>query len=72
MLLFRSEEHCDRWREPRGLPADGTMPLATMWQLADAWYRDRFDPSWSRKPVDDAEALFAQLGLTADFWQLRG
>ena len=47
------------------------MPLATMWQLASAWYRDRLDPSWRRKSVDEAESLFLQLGLTGDFWRLQ-
>ena len=46
------------------------MPLATMWQLAEAWYHDRFDPGWQRKPIDEAEALFARLGLTGGFWRL--
>ncbi|HEX6506103.1 MAG TPA: hypothetical protein VF221_00575, partial [Chloroflexota bacterium] len=60
----------DRWRNPRGLPPDGTMSLATMWQLADAWYRDRLDPAWRRQTGGAAETLFAQLGLTGDFWRL--
>jgi hypothetical protein len=72
MLLFRSEEHRDRWRAPRGLPDTGTMPLAIMWRLAHAWYGDRFDPAWRRKTADEAEALFGQLGLTGDFWRLQG
>lgn len=71
MLLLRSEEHRDQWRRLRDLPADGTMSLATMWELAHAWYHDRFDPNWRRKPVDEAEKLFADLGLTGDFWRLR-
>ena len=71
MLLFRSEEHLNRWREPRPLPVTGSMPLVTMWQLANAWYHDRFDPGWRRKTVEEAEQLFTELGLTGDFWQLR-
>lgn len=71
MLLFRSEEHRERWRKPRQLSAEGTVPLETMWQLANAWYYDRLDPTWRRKTVEEAEALFAQLGLTGDFWRLR-
>jgi hypothetical protein len=70
MLLFRSEEHRDGWRRPRGLKADGTMPLATMWQLAHAWYHDRFDPAWRRKPAGETQVLFSGLGLNGDFWKL--
>lgn len=71
MLLFRSEEHRDRWREPQSLPADGTMSLQTMWRLAYVWYHDRFDPGWRRKTVDEAEEVLAELGLSGDFWRLR-
>jgi hypothetical protein len=46
------------------------MSLATMWQLAHAWYHDRFDPAWRRKTAAETEALFAGLGLAGDFWKL--
>jgi hypothetical protein len=47
------------------------MPLAAMWQLAHAWYHDRFDPAWRRRTVEEAEQLFTELGLSGDFWRLR-
>ena len=47
------------------------MPLATMWRLADLWYHDRFDRGWRRKTPDEAEAVFAQIGLIGEFWRLR-
>ena len=72
MLLFRSEEHIDRWCESWRLPRGGTMALDTGWKLARAWYgSDRRDATWRRRSVDEAEALFADLGLTGDFWRLR-
>lgn len=70
MLLFRSEEHLDRWLDARGDERGGMMDVATAWRLADAWYRDRMDPGWSRPPIDQIETLFASLGLTGDFWEL--
>ena len=48
------------------------MSLDTGWRLARAWYgSDRRDPNWRRPTVEDAEALFRDLGLTGDFWRLR-
>ena len=67
MLLFRSEEHVERAGVARG----AFMSTDQLWQLADAWYRDRNDPSWSRPPVEVAEVLYQKIGLTGEFWRLR-
>lgn len=67
MLLFRDEEHIDRSANTRG----ATMTPEQLWRLADVWYRDRDDPSWRRRTADEAEAVFAKIGLTGDFWRLR-
>jgi len=71
MLLFRSEEHAASWRLARGLPGARTVSLETGWKLARAWYGHKLDAGWRRHTVDEAEALFADLGLTGDFWRLR-
>ena len=71
MLAFRSEAHVERWLEQRGLERGAVFPLGQLWRLADAWYADRLAPDWRRRTPDEAEALFASLGLTGDFWRLR-
>ena len=71
MLAFRSEAHVARWLEQRLLERGAVFSLAQLWQLADAWYSDRLSPGWRRRTPDQAEALFASLGLTGDFWRLR-
>ncbi len=71
MLAFRSEAHVDRWLEMRGLDRGGSCSLQTLWRLADAWYATRLARSWRRRTTDEAEALFAKLGLTEEFWRLR-
>jgi hypothetical protein len=38
--------------------------------MADAWYRDRLSPDWRRRTPSEAEAVFAQVGLTGAFWAL--
>ena len=71
MLLFRSEEHARSWRDARGLPDAEVISLETGWRLARAWYAQKLRPDWRRHTLEEAEALFAELGLTGDFWRLR-
>ncbi len=71
MLAFRSEAHVDRWCEQTGIPRGASFPLERAWRLADAWYADRLSAGWLRRTPDEAEALFAELGLTGPFWRLR-
>jgi hypothetical protein len=47
------------------------MSLDQGWRLADAWYRDRRSPAWRRRSLDEAQALFEELGLTGPFWRLQ-
>ena len=72
MLLFRDEEHIDRWCARWRMPRGATLTLDTGWRLAQAWHGpDRRDPQWRRYTVDETEELFLSLGLTGDFWRLR-
>ena len=70
MLLFRSEEHLQRWLDQRGYQQGAVMSLAQIWGLAQAWYRDRLNADWRRRTPAEAEAVFESLGLTGDFWRL--
>jgi hypothetical protein len=46
------------------------MSLAQGWMLARLWYGDRLEPEWRPKSAQEAQAVFAQVGLITDFWQL--
>lgn len=71
MLLFWSEEHVEKWCKDWVLPPGELIPLDKCWLLAKAWYSpDRREPEWRRRTVDEAEALFAELGFTSSFWCL--
>lgn len=70
MLLFRSEEHLERWRSERSMPRGQTMSPAQQWDLARAWYSNRMQPDWRRRTADEAQEVFASVGLTGGFWQL--
>jgi hypothetical protein len=72
MHLFRSEEHVNRWCTRWGQPRGASLEPELAWRLAHAWYSpDRRDPAWRRRTLDEVEALFAELGLTDEFWGLR-
>jgi hypothetical protein len=72
MLLFRSEEHLEAWYRGRGIPTGETLTLEQQWELARIWYADRMSADWRRRTAEEAEAVFASLGLAGDFWRLTG
>ena len=71
MLLFRGEEHIDRWCTQWKQPRGETLTIEQAWRLADAWYGKKMDTDWRRATVDETEDLLAKLGLTTPFWNLR-
>jgi hypothetical protein len=72
MLLFRSEEHIDRWTRQWRLERGAAMSLSTGWALARAWFTDRRQPDWRRRTAEETAALLASLGLSGAFWNVRG
>lgn len=71
MLIFRSEEHVDRWCRQRDLARGALLDPLTAWQLAYEWFRNKVKPDWRRHTLEETEALFKRLGLTDAFWSLR-
>jgi hypothetical protein len=70
MLAFRSEAHVDRWCEIRGVPRGASFTFGQAWELGRAWYEDKLSPDSRRATPAEAEAAFASIGLTGDFWRL--
>jgi hypothetical protein len=71
MLLFRSEEHVDRWCRQWGQPRGEILKGEQIWGLAKSWYsEDRRETNWRRKTKEETEEVFAGLGLTSQFWEL--
>ena len=71
MLLFRDEEHVDRWCRARELPRGALLTPEQGWRLAHAWFKDKLQPGWRRYTLEETETLLAGLGLSGPFWQLR-
>ena len=70
MRLFRSEGHVTTWSEAAGVPVGAVFGVESLWRLAQLWFHDRLSPSWRRRTMDEAHALFAAAGLTGPFWRL--
>jgi len=49
-----------------------TLTLEQGLRLGQAWYHDRLDPAFARKPAAEVQALFEALGMTGPFWQITG
>jgi hypothetical protein len=70
MLAFRSEATVERWCELRSVPKGEIFSIEQAWELGRAWYGDKLSPDWRRATPAEAEAVFAGIGLTSDFWRL--
>jgi hypothetical protein len=68
MLLFRSEEHVERWLA--GRPPGATTPVGTLAALAQGWWHDRLSPDWRPHTREQNQAILDAVGLTGDFWRL--
>ena len=68
MLIFRSEDHVVTWLA--GRTAGATIPLATLADLAAAWWGNRTDPDWRPRSREENQAILERLGLTGPFWNL--
>ena len=71
MLLFRGEEHVDRWCADRGVSRGAVVVLEQVWRLAGPWYADRLTEDWRPKTPEVIERMLIAAGLTSDFWRLR-
>ena len=71
MLLFRSEQHVDRWCKQWRVPRGGILSLEQGWRLSQLWYGDRLSPDWQPMSAEQAQAVLSEVGLTGEFWALR-
>ncbi|MCA1553017.1 MAG: alkylmercury lyase family protein [Chloroflexi bacterium] len=54
MLIFRSEEHLEKWLKDWHMPKGAILSLEQCWQLAQEFYGpDRRAPEWRRKTLDE-------------------
>jgi hypothetical protein len=71
MLLFRSEETVNLWCAAHEVPRRPLINLEQLWQLAVHWYANRLTVESRRPARDEMMSIFASIGLTGPFWDLR-
>ena len=47
-----------------------SVPVLTLWQLAQPWYGDRLEPDWTPQPTSVRQRLLDDVGLASPFWRL--
>ena len=70
MVFLRSEEHLERWLEPKGQEPGASMSATTLNALARRWWWTRVEPDWRPRTAAESQAILDELGLTGDFWRL--
>ena len=69
MLLFRSEDDINRWCATTGNNRGEAVPLQQIWLLSKLWYARRMHPDFRGRSPEQAPGIFAQAGLTSEFWR---
>ncbi|HEX5722781.1 MAG TPA: hypothetical protein VFZ06_08580 [Acidimicrobiia bacterium] len=68
MLLFRSEEHLNRWLAGRAPGA--VLSARQLSDLATAWWGDRLASDWKPHTREQNQRILEGLGLIDPFWNL--
>ena len=68
MLLFRSEEHLNRWLAGRAPGA--ILSTRQLSDLATGWWGDRLARDWKPHTRQQNQRILEDLGLTGRFWDL--
>ena len=68
MLFFRSEERIREWCSQQGVSVRPVVRMDQLWGLASTWYATRLLETSRRPQPAEMTKIFADLGLTGDFW----
>jgi hypothetical protein len=69
MLFFRSEESLNEWLVAQESPRGAVLSIPQLWELSQRWYQDRMSPQYHGRTIEQAQEIFKEFGLTAEFWQ---
>jgi hypothetical protein len=72
VLPFHSEEALGDWCRRHGVARGEAVPVTQVAALARRWYGRHADRDWRKWTVDEAQAIFAHVGLVSPFWDLGG
>jgi hypothetical protein len=69
MLFFRSEEALNEWLASKNAARGATFSIPQLWDLSQRWYNNRMSPDYHGRTIEQAQAIFQDVGLTSEFWQ---
>jgi len=70
MLLFRDENQIAEWSVRHQIPRGDIQPVGQVLELSKRWYGEHLTRDWTKKSIDDARAIFADLGFSHPVWNL--
>lgn len=70
MLFFRSEADVAEWKRARSVTTGEILTLERLWDLSEKWYGNRLAHDFHGRSLEQAQAVFREVGLTAQFWCL--
>ena len=70
MLFFKDESQVTAWCARHRIPKGDIQPVEKVLELAKRWYGEYLQPDWTKKSVNDARAIFTELGLSHPIWSL--
>lgn len=70
VLPFHSPDGIGDWCNRHGIGMGEAVPLHTVADLARAWYGCYADRNWRKWTVQQAQEIFAGVGLTSEFWRI--
>jgi hypothetical protein len=72
LVAFHYETDAREWTQRHGFETGQIMPIAQLGELARRWYGRHADRAWTKWSLTQAREIFAQSGLTGEFWSLPG
>lgn len=70
LLPFHTERQIDAWSERHGLSRGKAVPIQQAAALARAWYGRHAERDYRKWTPQEAQKIFAEVGLTGEFWAL--
>lgn len=70
MLFFRSEEDVNAWKTARAIATGEILSLAQIWELSQKWYGNRLEKDFHGRSLEEAQAIFHEMGFKSLFWYL--
>lgn len=67
---FAEEDDVAAWCARHDLPRGDVAPIERVYALASAWYGGYLREDWRKWSVDEASAIFQQVGLVGETWAM--